>query len=116
IFRLRLLLGLIRRLKRSLDWIAMLCLLRILPIYLRLRSINGLDRFFGLIGGKLTEVSDLKKMANVDNPIWDIVDSPCQDEWEQESGQVVYNKRQNWKYYSNGDGADYSALMLASYF
>ena len=36
-------------------------------------------------------------MANVDNPIWDIVDSPCQDEWEQESGQVVYNKRQNWK-------------------
>jgi hypothetical protein len=30
--------------------------------------------------------------------MWDIVESPCQDEWEQESGEVVYNKRQNWKY------------------
>lgn len=58
----------------------------------------------------------LRSLVDIDNPVWDIVESPCQDEWEQESGEVVYNKRQNWEYYSNGDGADYSALMLASYF
>lgn len=36
--------------------------------------------------------------VDVDNPVWDIFDTPCQDEWEQESGEVVYNKRQNWEY------------------
>jgi hypothetical protein len=35
---------------------------------------------------------------DIDNPVWDLFDTPCQDEWEQESGEVVYNKRQNWEY------------------
>jgi len=49
--------------------------------------------------------------------VWDLVDAPCQDEWEQESGEVVYNKRQNWEYDTHAYiGADDSALMLANYF
>ena len=36
--------------------------------------------------------------VNADNPVWDIFDTPCKDEWEQESGEVVYNKRENWEY------------------
>ena len=43
-------------------------------------------------------IISFKKWVDIDNPVWDIVESPCQDEWEQESGEVVYNKRQNWKY------------------
>ena len=57
-----------------------------------------------------------QNVVDVDNPVWDIVESPCQDEWEQESGEVVYNKRQNWEYHPDCHGADHSALMLANYF
>ena len=76
----------------------MLCLLGILVIYLRRMYINKLDRYFGQIGGKLIEVLSPSHVVDIDNPIWDIIDSKCQDEWEQESGEVVYNKRQNWEY------------------
>ncbi len=38
------------------------------------------------------------------NPIWQIFDSPIVDEWENESGQVLLNKRTNWE-----------ALLLANY-
>lgn len=54
-----------------------------------------------------------------DNPVWDIVDSQCKDEWEQESGEVVYNKRRNWEYPHHALSIvclQNSALMLASYF
>ena len=39
------------------------------------------------------------------NPIWDIVDAECEDEWEQESGQLLYNKERNFQ-----------PLLLANYF
>src|SRR2546423_11847581 len=34
----------------------------------------------------------------VDNPVWDIFGIECKDEWEQESGEIVYNKRKHWEY------------------
>src|SRR5271170_7704307 len=73
-------------------------------------------RYSGQIGGKRIAVLSPQGIVDIDNPIWDIVESPCQDEWEQESGEVVYNKRQNWECHLDGDGADHSALMLANYF
>ena len=39
------------------------------------------------------------------NPIWQIVDSPILDEWENESGQVLFNKEQGWE-----------VLLLANHF
>jgi alpha 1,2-mannosyltransferase len=39
-----------------------------------------------------------RKLANVDNPVWELFDIPCEDEWEQESGQLVINKRKNWEF------------------
>jgi hypothetical protein len=42
--------------------------------------------------------------VNVDNPVWDLFDTPCKDEWEQESGEIVYNKRKNWEYSSHSLG------------
>ena len=32
-----------------------------------------------------------------DNPLWQITGLPCEDEWEQESGQLVLDKKRAWK-------------------
>ena len=40
-----------------------------------------------------------------DNPIWNMTEVPCRDEYEQESGQILINKSKVWK-----------GLMLANYF
>lgn len=44
--------------------------------------------------------------THLDNPIWGIIEKPCQDEWEQESGQILINKSHPgvWR-----------ALMLTTY-
>ena len=33
----------------------------------------------------------------IDNPIWQITAQRCEDEWEQESGQLVLDKRRSWE-------------------
>jgi hypothetical protein len=39
---------------------------------------------------------DLWKLPS-DNPVWRILDLPCEDEWEQEAGQLVLDKQRVWK-------------------
>jgi hypothetical protein len=32
-----------------------------------------------------------------DNPLWQITGQACEDEWEQESGQLVLDKEKSWR-------------------
>ncbi|KAJ3129085.1 hypothetical protein HK098_002677 [Nowakowskiella sp. JEL0407] len=35
--------------------------------------------------------------THTDNPVWKWMDLPCVDEWEQESGMMVINRKRSWK-------------------
>ena len=53
----------------------------------------------------------------VDNPIWQITAQRCEDEWEQESGQLVLDKRRSWEplllsMFFQKDHAFYFSLIL----